>query len=121
MTTDERLDEMQHELDAVRGLLVSACSRKGAHWRRLERHAERLGELEEDTPTLQAHGDLADKVHELAKRVVGQTSGIPLRDWFAGQALAGLNANPSYYQPYRNMAQWAFAEADAMLAEREES
>ena len=44
--------------------------------------------------------------------------GMSLRDWFAGQALAGMladhemNATPEVY------AEWAHKVADAMLAER---
>ena len=49
--------------------------------------------------------------------------GMSLRDWFAGQALVGYladtkhpdNATPSI------VAQWCYANADAMLKAREES
>lgn len=41
-------------------------------------------------------------------------SGMTLRDWFAGQALASYNgASP-------HVADWAYKVADAMLAAREE-
>lgn len=54
----------------------------------------------------------------------GGTSGMSLRDWFAGQALAGISAHPT--GPHKMMgegarqahARWAYAAADAMLAER---
>lgn len=59
--------------------------------------------------------------------ITGQhnTSGMSLRDWFAGQALAGLLADPTtdtHVPPA--LAQSAFADAayrfaDAMLAERQ--
>lgn len=53
--------------------------------------------------------------------------GMSLRDWFAGQALAGMIANPntpdqligSGWTGSKNMlAEYAYAAADAMLAER---
>ncbi len=46
-----------------------------------------------------------------------------LRDYFAGQALAGMYADPScdFYGPnFRVVAEHAYAAADAMLAERED-
>ena len=53
-----------------------------------------------------------------------QQSGMTLRDWFAGQALAGLLANPGMIDTHNESAmQWvsshAFHQADAMLVERE--
>lgn len=46
--------------------------------------------------------------------------GMTMRDWFAGQALAGICANPNW-QPtdVASVAQDAYAHADAMLAARE--
>jgi hypothetical protein len=47
--------------------------------------------------------------------------GMSLRDYFAGQALAGIASknfpNTSYMQR-RDIAGWAYSFADAMLAER---
>jgi len=46
--------------------------------------------------------------------------GMSLRDWFAGQALAGFAANPeSWPLEYPTMAKMAYSQADAMLAERD--
>lgn len=45
--------------------------------------------------------------------------GMSLRDWFAGQALAGLVANDSARGDNAQFAIVAYALADAMLAERE--
>lgn len=54
--------------------------------------------------------------------------GMSLRDWFAGQALAGGLANTDTTKTMAmwgssgsktQMAEWAYAHADAMLAERE--
>ena len=56
--------------------------------------------------------------------------GMTLRDWFAGQALAGWMAGPSNTHPgidgpegrgAQNLARWSYAMADAMRAAREVS
>ena len=44
--------------------------------------------------------------------------GMSLRDWFAGQALAGMLACPNVAAPVAKYSQWAYQHADAMLAER---
>ena len=44
--------------------------------------------------------------------------GMSLRDWFAGQALAGLTADPDM-PTFHKCAEIAYACADAMLAARE--
>jgi len=49
--------------------------------------------------------------------------GMTLRDWFAGQALAGMLANPEWaptpgQAPERRYAVAAYIQADCMLAER---
>jgi hypothetical protein len=46
-----------------------------------------------------------------------EEQGMTLRDWFAGQALAGLAANPDFATYDR--AEWAYRYADAMLKARE--
>ena len=47
-----------------------------------------------------------------------QFRGMALRDYFAAKAMQGILANPeSRYQ--RNLGEWAYKAADAMLAERE--
>jgi hypothetical protein len=48
----------------------------------------------------------------------GRVSGMTLRDWFAGQALAGLTADPDMPDAAR-CAALAYAYADAMLRARE--
>ena len=46
--------------------------------------------------------------------------GMTLRDWFAGQALAGLSANPTAYKfSVETLAKWAYEQADAMIKTRE--
>jgi hypothetical protein len=46
-----------------------------------------------------------------------QMQGMTLRDWFAGQALAGIAASGSTL-PYKDDADMAYKYADAMLAAR---
>lgn len=54
-------------------------------------------------------------------RYVGNVWGMSLRDFFAAAALAGLNACPidqiATGKPDKH-AEWAYLEADAMIAER---
>lgn len=45
--------------------------------------------------------------------------GMTLRDYFAGQALAGLMANHMPYSTFSLIASKAYKAADAMLKERE--
>lgn len=45
--------------------------------------------------------------------------GMSLRDWFAGQALAGLMANPEYGGTAEEAAVYSLKASDAMLAARE--
>ena len=50
---------------------------------------------------------------------VAASSGMTLRDWFAGQALAGLMANPNFDPDTDDdMAGHAYAQAEFMLEER---
>lgn len=67
----------------------------------------------------------------LASDISGHTHGMSLRDWFAGQALIALgnlapfneNGTPIAWTDLveirRRRAEWAYQQADAMLAARE--
>ena len=44
--------------------------------------------------------------------------GMSLRDWFAGQALAGMMADSFMHESAERIAFGSYAMADAMLAER---
>jgi hypothetical protein len=45
--------------------------------------------------------------------------GMTLRDWFAGQALAGMAAYAGMQDPTDSIAHLAYVMADAMIAQRE--
>ncbi len=46
-------------------------------------------------------------------------NGMSLRDWFAGQALAGMCANPSCdSRSFRECAEYSYKHADEMLVAR---
>jgi len=57
--------------------------------------------------------------------MVGEDSGMSLRDYFAGQALAGLVSQPEAGScgdwTDNQVAEWSYKFADAMLAEREKN
>jgi hypothetical protein len=48
--------------------------------------------------------------------------GMTLRDWFAGQALSGMMANSQGNRQFHegHWAEYAYTQADAMLAARKE-
>ena len=48
-----------------------------------------------------------------------EQDGMSLRDWFAGQALAGLFANPNAIGTFQDIADDTYKVADAMLKARE--
>jgi hypothetical protein len=51
----------------------------------------------------------------------GYEDGMTLRDYFAGQALAGIAADPSIAdESQADLAKWAYSFADAMLEARGE-
>lgn len=71
-------------------------------------------------PAFPVHGG-ADPVNDDPRNhTLG--GGMSLRDWLAGQAMgaliAGFTADGGDYPHRENTAAWAYAQADAMLAER---
>lgn len=46
------------------------------------------------------------------------TPGMTLRDWFAGQALAGMMTNPKQVSSAASIAAYAYEVADAMMKAR---
>lgn len=48
---------------------------------------------------------------------VDSQTGMSLREWFAGQALAGICANPNNHNIQEVCARISYAQADAMIAE----
>jgi hypothetical protein len=57
--------------------------------------------------------------HHANGQVQYGANGMTLRDWFAGQALAGLIADPSRDGSADDRARYAYAYAAAMLRARE--
>lgn len=70
-------------------------------------------------PAFPVHPD----AHSRSDAECAALQGMALRDWFAGQALAGwVNQGsivPTDDEPCRNVAKWCYAMADAMIAARE--
>ena len=77
---------------------------------------------------------LSHQGHDIGEwQIINSQEGMPLRDYFAGQALSGLVANPnmlmalgkaaSLHNIFENdgVAKMAFSMADSMLAEREKN
>ena len=50
--------------------------------------------------------------------VYKDNEGMSLRDWFAGQGLAGVLVHEQAFLSPERVAEWAYQYADAMLAER---
>lgn len=59
-------------------------------------------------PAFPSHGSMGEVTHE----------GMSLRDWFAGQSLAGLLSDPTLDRSCKAFARDAYGFADAMLAAR---
>ena len=70
-----------------------------------------------------------DFEHGFHEDTVTKHHGMTLRDWFAGQALEGMNASPALLEAvtakvagegshYERLARHAYLQADAMLEER---
>lgn len=55
---------------------------------------------------------------------IGQTAadmkGMSLRDWFAGQVVVGLLANPGFESRYKKVAQMAYKQANELMEVRKE-
>ena len=50
----------------------------------------------------------------------GEQDGMSLRDYFAGQALAGICADSNLDMTKDNIAEWSYRMADAMIEARED-
>ena len=65
--------------------------------------------------------DHSDPAFPTGNNEQGGQAGMTLRDWFAGQALAGIMANPSVVEvPDGRVYQAAYRHADGMIAQRAE-
>jgi hypothetical protein len=106
---DEIIPKLTCERDEARG---EQCSIQCA----FEESQDKIEELERER-------DEALKPNGVGVSIMTITGGMTLRDWFAGQALAGMLANSGGNRGWQE-GQWAelaFAQADAMLVARKES
>ena len=106
---------------------------KGDIVRVIEDHGSlRLGDIYEVVAVIpdgilaysRAHDEyegIPDGIYEVVlKRPGHRLPSISLRDWFAGQALAGIYANrDSCLALWEQHARYAYESADAMIAQRE--
>lgn len=60
-----------------------------------------------------------DRVCDEHREPLWGQEGMTLRDWFAGQVMSGFCADPNCAASSEELAESAYAFADAMLAERE--
>ncbi len=71
------------------------------------------------TETIEVDIDVDGDEYTINKNIDNQ--GMSLRDYFAGQALAGFRAHPANPDTPKTVAMFCYEIADAMLAEREKS
>ena len=73
-----------------------------------------------DNPSafLEVFTDVSDENRGRYHSETYSAGGMSLRDWFAGQALVGMLANPEIITRKADVAAHAYGYADAMLAER---
>ena len=69
------------------------------------------------------HGEIVqdmldEKGRFVGNRVLQASAGMTLRDWFAGQALAGILSEGGSPASYNEDAENAYSAADAMIAAR---
>lgn len=63
--------------------------------------------------------EFTSKVQDGVKRT-GYFTGMTLRDWFAGMFISGVASDSSWDEVYEeSVAKLAYAQADAMIEERE--
>ena len=79
---------------------------------------ERQSEAQDGGPAFPVHGGyLGD---DPRNQILG--GGLTIRDWFAGQALAGMSASADWYdKPWGRIADEAYVAADALLSARGET
>lgn len=62
-----------------------------------------------------------DDIDKLAEELATNVGNLEIRDYFAGQALAGMFADSHLSGTHENLAKACYSMADAMLAERNKS
>lgn len=100
-------------------LVVEEC--EDGDWVKHNDHAAELTTLRADLAamTQQDNGGAAFPSLYAIGDIAYSQGGMNLRDWFAGQALAGLLSNPAHDgMPCNHWASDAYSMADAMLAAR---
>jgi hypothetical protein len=74
--------------------------------------------MKDGGPAYPAHDYICGDLSADGFAKLGETRGMSLRDWFAGMAIVSIPLVPNQPKSVEQAAEWAYQQADAMLAER---
>lgn len=84
-----------------------------------DREAWRISTWTNEGAAIKKHEDRLDLVEISPTHTNSQPKDMNLHDWFAGQALAGMDTDGYTLTGIQSLAQRAYDIADAMIAERQ--